>query len=180
MGTLRNARMTEYQCLGKRVVIPPTADIAPAFRPNGQYGNLVAEVLEKVEVWDGLDVAESVSDFPDMPLLVVPRRGRSVEWARHARHKARNPGLSPFIRGAVEGQTDIITVHLVMRHGGPVLTRAYAGDVQPPLPWMASARDYDKGGVAGCVAYWGEHAYVYRSADVCRSTLTNRPPNWAR
>ena len=182
MGMVRNKVQADYYCLGEKVAIVPTADVRAEFLSNGQYGRHVADILDGItEPWTGLEWVGTVGGFPEMPSYVVARRpGQPIEWAQHLRHKARNPGLSPFIRGAVPVQTDTITVHLIMRGGGPVLTRAYAGPVQPPLPWMASAKSYDKGGVQGCVEFWREHAYVFKSEEVRRTTLTATPPDWAR
>lgn len=182
MGTVRNKVQMDYYCLGVKVAIVPTADVAPDFLATGQYGDAVADILAGItEPWVDSEWVGTVAGFQSMPCYVVPRRpGQSVEWAQHIRHKARNPGLSPFIRGAVPVQTDTITVHLVMRGGGPVLTRAYAGTVQPPLPWMGSAKSHEPGGVDSCTEFWRDHAYVFRSEDVRRTTITNRPPDWAR
>lgn len=178
----RSAPPHEFRCFGQRVIIAPRADATRDFRPGGKYAWMVAEILKDIEPFKELDFTETVEGFPvQMPLRTVQISSSSrIEWAQHTEHHAAHPGLSPFVQLPYQPLTRTLTVQLVMSGKTPMLVRAYAGGVEPPLPWMKSAQDYDEGGRAGCIKYWRRHAFVLTRGNMRRSTLTRTTPNWAR
>lgn len=90
-------------------------------------------------------------------------------WAIHADHAARRAQPSPFVRRCradqpkpgmlAIGPVRSLTIELAGTAERPALVRAYPGEYQPPLPWMASAKNAE-GGVAESRQYWLSHAYV--------------------
>ncbi len=184
MGHSRTRSAVEYRCFADRrpVIIPPRADVAPDFRQNGRYARLVAEVLRLIPQFSGPDFTDTVTEFDTlMPLRAVQiSAANRVVWGQRVDHQAARPGLSPFVMLDPMPLTTALTVQLVMNGRSPFLVRAYAGEVEAPLPWMKSAHDYDQGGKKGCEHYWRRHAYVLRRGVMRPGTQTQVPPDWAR
>lgn len=173
-----------FYCCGKRVFIPRTADIPWSLRPYGVYAQDVQSVLNGVEPWEtGEDPIETegLDGCPVGPMAVRVPPGCTRAWGVHVAHKAKTPGLSPFVpreAPGIEFVRGVITVELTGSPGQPILTRAYGGEYTPPLPWMTSAGNAP-GGRAECLRYWRKYAYVVSSAVLIRSgTLTTVPPEW--
>ena len=165
-----------YECLGRLVHVPPTADIEPGFEPGGTYSELVQTVLDGIDTpWVGGYYRTAAVDG-ELPLRVVVSRGKRIVWAKHKAHKAHYVGLSPFMYVGSEGrQTNRITVQVEMKGDTPWLVRAYAGEQRPPLPWMKSAHFWYQGGVEGCKRFWREHAFVHNPAIIVPRSERDHP-----
>ena len=156
---------------GTPLIVPPTADITRNFF--GRHKELVQEALfalEDSENEDGdvrwgrrgapiftlqIDLADGLAtDVVDVEM------GERVVWAVHTHHTAKKPDLSPFVRRPEWPKVAKLTIELAGTSDEPWLTRVYAGDYRPPLPWMNSARDADGGRVAA-LEYWRSHAYIF-------------------
>lgn len=173
---------TKWHCLGAPVKMARTADIPNEFRPSGRYAGLVQEVLDGVTSWKrGEDPIEMV-DFSGQafrPLTVPIPAGKSPIWGVHVGHKAKIPGLSPFVRpNGGWPRTNTVTLELAGTPKQPVLIRVYSGAYTPPLPWMSSARNAD-GGHDACVEFWRRNAYLlYSGRLIAPNTTESSPPPW--
>jgi len=89
-------------------------------------------------------------------------------WGINPHHKAKNPGLSPFIeldQDDPRGRTNSATLELAGETDRPILTRVYPGKYMPPMPWMQSV-DRAPDGLDECLKYWDTHAFVLRTHDI--------------
>lgn len=164
------------------ILIPRHAEVSAVFRDrDGVLGEVIQEVLDNVEPWEkGEDPIETF-DLPHRigSRVVALTAAEKPLWAINPHHKARQPGLSPFITLLpTDGRNsvDIGTLELSGTIEKPILTRVYPGDYMPPLPWMASAPKAD-GGRPACVDYWQSHAFVLRAANG-PEMLMDTPPEW--
>lgn len=173
--------MNSYRYRGQQVFIPPRAEVSRVLLPDGEYAAFVEEILEGVAPWRGQEgVIETVTGFPEMPLLIVltPSAMRQrINWGKHRKHTASAVQLSPFVE-APYAVTNAITIELVGTLQQPTLVRAYPGEYSPPLPWQRSAPQAD-GGMQACVKYWSTHAYAYHPS-VVDGNATNTRPDWAK
>jgi hypothetical protein len=169
-----------YTYAGENLKISPYADMPRTMRPGGLFEYQVQELISSITPWeDGDDPIETMEfDIPIHP-MALPRGYAVVTWGVHRGHRAKNPGLSPFVtRGTPHELMGIITVELKGTPESPLLTRAYGGDYTPPLPWMTSAKEAPDG-VQECRDYWQTHAFLMRSSSlIAAGTLTKTPPEW--
>jgi hypothetical protein len=166
---------------GRLVTIVRTADLPKTMRPDGRFARFVQHALNTVPEWEqGEDPIETLEfDEAVLPAMAIPTKDRQIVWGVHVGHKARTPGLSPFmddLRGVV--LSNELTLELAGTPDAPLLTRGYAGKYTPPLPWMNSARSAD-GGQQFCLEYWQTHGYVSPRLTLIRpGTKTYNPPLW--
>lgn len=166
----------------------------PWFGADGYYARTVQEALTEMsrdeDGWDWHRSKPCVLTLDEveesLPLVVVKRRpDQAVRYGRYKEHQDVNPDLSPFVTLGFFPRSHSITVELVGAPGDLKLIRAYGGEYVPPLPWQQSI-SHDSEAVFESYTYWQDHAFVMsgRSQDVGRlvdgSTLTDKPPRWAR
>ena len=178
------------------VMVPETADIAPVFYQGEEYVELLQDALDELHdewqeatgrarsrLWparnNGPDLTLVLEpDDPVMHVSVVPVFPRETRrWALYAHHTARHREPSPFVyrpKGGPEAES--LTIKLAGTPEQPSLVRAYPGDYQPPLPWMASAKD-TPGGIRAAREYWASHAYV-EADDVMKGHTWTTAPVW--
>ena len=174
--------MQHYTYAGRRLEVARYADMPHTMRPNGKYHTLVQELIHSIKPWDeGEDPIETMEFDESIYPMALPRGYADVTWGVHRGHRARVPGLSPFVqRGIPHELMGFITVELVGTPEEPLLVRAYGGDYTPPLPWMVSAKNAD-GGLAAGQKYWQSHAYLMQNRSIIREgSETSEAPNWFR
>lgn len=160
---------------GTPVVVARTADISNSYRPGGKLSYVVQQVLDQLKPWDDHDLPAFTAHISRRVYhqVVGVVKPEDVFWAVHRGHKAKQPGLSPFIRPSGAPQTSYFTVEMAGTPSSPLLVRAYPGAYMPPLPWMhhtMSSKSY-------ACEFWSRHAYVYHEALV-RGSIVNDPPSW--
>jgi len=170
-----------YFYRGTEVIIPRGAEITTAFYYDGAFGSLVQQTLDEIEPWEKDEDPIETFDLPRLIGARVVELATSEEpiWGVNPHHKARQPGLSPFITldpADYRNRTDIATLELAGTVESPVLTRVYPGDYMPPLPWMRSAPRAD-GGLEVCEDYWNHHAFILRPQSAPEQ-LTSAAPDW--
>lgn len=160
---------------GKRVIVPPGAEIHYPYQLGQPKSGIVQLVLDETEPWEVRDdpIQTIVFDDERFPAMVVPTEGRPVSWAFHHGHKAKSVQQSPFV--ASRGTTDAFTIELTQSSSRPMLVRAYPGEYVPPLPWQRTATNAP-GGLRECTEFWNTHAYVYD--DTVMGVRTRRAPEW--
>lgn len=180
----------QYTYKGRRVSIPPAADIVANMRPNGRHAHLVQEVLDSTDPWlkgespiEEMECSENI-----LPRAVCVPQDIEVTWGIHLGHKAREPQLSPFVdvnELEIEFRGSVIVVVLHGTPRRPMIVQAYPGDPEtggyiPALPWMISAKNAE-GGEKACREYWRTHAFLSRDLRLIKEkTRTTRPPEWYR
>lgn len=175
--------MNYYTFRGKNLKIDHFADIQRTMRPGERFSQQVQELLDDIEPWkEGRDPIETMH-FDNVPILpmAVPRGYAKVVWGVHRGHRARRPGLSPFVdRGVPHELMGWITLEFKGPADDPILTRAYGGDYTPPLPWMVSAGDAE-GGIPECLKYWQTNAYLSKNYGLIQGgSRTRFAPEWSR
>ncbi len=184
-----------YKYQGSALSTPATAEISRDFLPKGKYAKLVQEALDTCadEVrrnpqhfdWRDRRVMDFTLDLEDdgrqIERYVVPvAPGDRVLFGRYRFHKARSPQESPFVQGRSRPVlAPSLTIELTRAHGRMMLVRAYGGEYIPPLPWQASAGNYE-GGLARSRDFWLNHAFVMAPCIRPQGKLNSRPPKWAR
>lgn len=174
-----------YEYLGNRVFIPRGAEVSAAFRP-GQDGTFVDDVQDAIDEIEPWEQGEDPIYTFNLPRAIGATVARLAEvevpvWGVNPHHKARNPGLSPYVllgRDDPRTRTREVTLELAGTPDRPLLTRVYPGEYMPPLPWMQTARRAD-GGMDACVRYWRGHAFISKPSNRPLSlSQTHRPPDW--
>jgi hypothetical protein len=165
---------------GKKLKIAPYADIPYEFRPDGRFSEMVQATIDATERWETGENPVQTTRFacPIRPVAVSVGTDAPI-WGVHKGHKARKPGLSPFLSRWIDLELlGYITIELEGDSRKPLLTRAYGGDYTPPLPWMSSAQDAI-GGRAASRKYWTTHAYLNRPTNlILPGTQTSEVPSW--
>lgn len=166
---------------GRRIRIPKVADVHAVFKPGGRFADQVQQVIAAIDPqrlgapWTPYkESAQLRGYFFRRPIIKTD--GRVDFWGSHRQHKARFPGVSPFVtvRKLVLPMTEVLTVELI----GPLerlqLIRVYPGEEYLPLPWMSSA----VGRRLECIDFWRTHAFVDDGSRelVLRPVLD--PPDW--
>ncbi len=172
-----------YHFQGNYIYIPPGAEVSEAFLPQtvGGFREELQLALNEIEPWQ--DQAHIVKSFKLSRMIstrVVKLEFLEAPlWGVNPHHKAKNPGLSPYVViDNFDGRqgTNRATLELVGEVERPSLIRAYPGDYLPPLPWMVSA-ETSPAGLDGCIDYWNSHAFIYRTSG---PELTYEAPEWYR
>ena len=163
---------------GKQLKVSPHINSPSYLLPGRDGWPMLAEALSEVIDDDiesnGLVTVDGLSYTTPMTVTALDNDDR-VFWGVYRGHKARNPGLTPFINlNAAWPKTSSLT--LDFQQG--MLVQVMPGeDVIPPLPWMSSAGDYD-GGRSACIAYWLEHSLYWSSNNTVPASRTFTPPDW--
>lgn len=170
-----------YRYRGARVWVPEYAEVSSAFLPHGVFSSVIQEVLDSVEPWEKGDDPIEPFDFPRQigSRVVLLTATEKPVWGVNPHHKARTPGLSPYIGLDAKDErnnTKLGTLELTGTVNKPVLTRVYPGDYMPPLPWMSSVSK-GEGGREASLAFWNQHAFVIRTYGMPEE-LTEAPPDW--
>ncbi len=175
--------MTTYTYNGVAVRIFHDSDVATDMRTHGRYHELVQQVIDEVEPWEGSKGHRKTIRFQGLdiqPDVIRVQPGTQLLWGVHIAHRANNPGLSPFTHlSAHPSEVGYITVQLAGPSDRPYLARAHGGVYVSPLPWMAR-----KANVEQSCRYWRTHAYRCKPGDsgepsnMQPNTLTMEPPDW--
>lgn len=178
---------------GKKLYVPESAEIyhnefgGSKTRRRPPYAALVQEALDELALENRSDPLEWVGSEPEiftlydvqtLPLYVLERdKHEEVVWGYYRFHTAKAPKLSPFVFKE-PGKTNSLTIELVGTPKGPALTRVYAGEYAPPLPWQKTADDAD-GGRMACLDFWKTHAFALHK-NLVTGNLVDSVPDWAR
>lgn len=178
---------SQFYYRGARLFVPPTADITENFFR--RHARLLQEAIREFELdEDEAGVAPwakgedpiftlEISRGDGLNTNVVPVEPHErVMWAVYSRHTAMHPGLSPFVRRREWPSATALTIEFAGTGEQPILTRAYPGEYQPPLPWMKSASSAP-GGVAEAAKYWSGHALI-RTTTTMKGVPTRDAPDW--
>jgi len=163
---------------GHRISIPPAADVHCIFKPGGLHANQVQQVIAAIDPQHlGSPYKESarLRGYRFFPPII--RTDGNVDfWGHHRHHKARLPGMSPFVtvRRPAPLETEVLTVELIGPPERLQLIRVYPGEEYPPLPWMTSAAKRRQ----ECLDFWRNHAFVDDGSYGLASCLTLTPPDW--
>lgn len=184
--TTTRSRVSYVFSDGREVKIPRHADVAPPFQPDGKYARHVAHALRRMPLFTGDACTETVEGLA----VFMPRRiirvsaSTKIRWGILVAHyddsRVDRPEVSPFVRGVDLPRSRTLTLHVVRNGRALKLVRAYAGDVEPPLPWMRAAHTYGDGGWQGCVNFWRGHAFVDTGHTINPHSISDVPPKWAR
>ena len=114
----------------------------------------------------------------DLRTFIHERRpDERVLWGTYRFHSANSPQPSPFVERKPRTTTSL-TIELVGSPERPILTRVYAGEYAPPLPWQSSVGDC-YGGRDASVKFWSNHAFAHSTEVLC-GDLVDTVPDWAK
>jgi hypothetical protein len=161
---------------GVPVQVAPDANIPVAYLPSkGNRAQVVQQVLDAVKPWKGdAGTIDTIIDLDPLPTIVVSMEKGPTIWAKLARHRGENTGLSPFVCAPPE-HTKSFTVVLSGSPKKPVLEGAYPGEYIPLLPWQKFTHpdEYEES-----LAFWRTHGFIYHYNIIRPESATNIPPDW--
>lgn len=173
--------MSHYLYQENRVFIPSQAEVLRPFMPGiGVMSEVVQDALNEVRPWKKGE--DPIHDFyvPNAigSLVVELEDSETPGWAINPRHRAKRPGLSPYVeleKDDPRATTTVATIELKGTPHRPILVRAYPGEYMPPLPWMKSVTNTPDGGKEASLNFWMRHAFVHTRPDL---TLSEEAPDW--
>lgn len=152
-------------------------------RPDGRFVKEAIEAKKRSAVLPGqTGVITLQLKRPAFAAVTKLEEGDVVTWGINPRHRAQNPGVSPFLvhDGSRTEQSPILTFYFLKGK----LIRAHVGEQYPPLPWQNQIKELSEFGLGDqevAIDYWSTHAFLFGEARWEREGMeASEAPSWLR
>ncbi|SRR6266498_4680988 len=180
--------LTPWRYRGNKVYIASTAEISQIFKPEGNRGKLVQQILDQTPPWPSTDqyymTQQNCNErFAQATMRLLASDSQRVIWGIHSLHRTiEGRDYAPFIRPEKNPQTSTLAITLFGPPKRPIIVRVAPVDPAepfvPPLPWMKGLNRV-RDGKNTSIQYWKSHVYViYKSGIMVPGSEAPRIPSW--